>query len=178
MGPLKSPAPFSHLTNGQGGKLTLNLNLFSTLFSTEIHRIENPSKSHFCDSMHEQILILDVSVALCVKEAVWVLTEKATVPGDPANDSDRLTMCNRERGTVVVGEEYKRQEQKKEMSKSRKTSMHTNQKQDRRGSRSASPPGETKRKPRCHPCCSLVSPLGVSRIPQPIGLKHGAVVYE
>lgn len=30
LGPLKSPAPFSHLTNGWGGVLTLNLNLFST----------------------------------------------------------------------------------------------------------------------------------------------------
>lgn len=32
LGPLKSPTPFSHLTNGWwgGGVLTLNLNLFST----------------------------------------------------------------------------------------------------------------------------------------------------
>lgn len=29
-----------------------------------------------------------------------LFVRKVTVPGDPASDSDRLTMCNRERGTL------------------------------------------------------------------------------
>lgn len=39
LGPLKSPTPFSHLTNGWWGVLTLNLNLFSTTPTPEMYSI-------------------------------------------------------------------------------------------------------------------------------------------
>lgn len=92
---------------------------------------------------------------------------KVTVPGDPASDSDRLTMCNRERGTLRGKEKNTRDNNKRRSCQSWKI-KHTNQKKNRQ-------------KRNLHDCdsrCSLIAPLGVSQIPRAISVKDGGVVYE
>lgn len=55
LGPLKSPTPFSHLTNGRGdvkSESVFHPFFFPQKCTVRQHGLEIPSRSHFCEYVH------------------------------------------------------------------------------------------------------------------------------